>query len=209
MSSLKIKPSANAPVNPMGAFSYKPPTSSKTTMGAMGAFAVPPSTQTLSGTSLKTHTSTQGHPPTRVSPFLYEADTRSCFEVPFGNWSAFRWTAATNPALVNFNLVPHSGYRFDTSITSESGRLAVFENVYALRSSIEIKLSSDDSLYNRLPSLHHSAMAHAVYCSNFIERVGATESITFKICHQVFAGEDVVAEDIKVGGIIFKNISRA
>lgn len=47
--------------------------------------------------------------------------------------------------------------------------------------------------------VHHAAMAHAVYCSNIIEQVGALEFATSNICHRVLAGERVIAEDIRVG----------
>lgn len=71
---------------------------------------------------------------------------------PIGNWSIFKWTPYTAPELVESRLVPANGYRFSSEADTDVGSLALLENAYALRSYIEIKLKSDNTLSARISS---------------------------------------------------------
>ena len=154
----------------------------------------------IKSSSAKTVTAQREKPSDQSSLPSYTTTKSSRLEVPFNSWTNLKWTTDTKS--VDFRLVPNSAYRFTSPHYDQLGSLATFQNAYALRSCVCIKLNTDDTdrLYTRMTAVHHAAMAHAVYCSNFIEQVGATELITLKICHRIFAGEDVVAEDI-TGGV--------
>ena len=155
--------------------------------GEMGSLSLAQNSTTATVPSAKAETATS---PARLAPPSYEEGVR--FEVASGKWTSFRWNDTSCPETINFNLIPNNGHHSHNDETTTENLLELFQSAYASRSLTITKMLNDPFLKNNISAIHHFQMAHAVYCSNFIERVGPSKSITTNLALMVFNGQKVL-----------------
>ena len=178
----------------MGSFSLVPRTTKTTNAtttngltGAMGSFSLAPKPALSTDSKLAAASASS----TRSPPPNYEEGVK--FEVPFGNWCSFKWNPDSVPKPIKFDLIPNNGYRPHNEETTKEDLLELFRTANATHSLIETKTHKDSFfLRYKIPGIHRFQMAHAVYCSNFIESVGPSEAITTSLALMVFTGQKVL-----------------
>lgn len=155
--------------------------------GAMGSFSLAPKSALSAGSEPAAASAS----PTRSPPPNHEEGVK--FKVSFGKWCSFKWNSDSVPDPLKFDLIPNSGYRPHNEETTKEDLLELFRTANATLLLIETKTHKEPFFLKiRIPAIHRFQMAHAVYCSNFIERVGPSEATTTSLALMVFNGQKVL-----------------